>query len=83
MLMLDRRLQIMIDDERYQRLSDIARLRKVSVATVVREQIDAGLGYRDIDRQEAGKRILEAEPMPVPSVEDLLKELDEIRAGGL
>ena len=83
MLMLDRRLQILIDDERYRKLSEIARQRKVSVATVVREQIDAGLGSRDLDREEAGRRILAAEPMAVPSVQDLLKELDELRTGGL
>ena len=40
MSMLTRRLQVLLDDSRYQRLEAAARRRRVSVATVVREAID-------------------------------------------
>ncbi len=41
--MLDRRLQILLDETRHQRVVALARARGVSVATVVREAIDRGL----------------------------------------
>ena len=40
MSMLDRRLQILIDEERWSRLEDEASRRQVSVSTLVREAID-------------------------------------------
>ncbi len=64
MCMLERRLQILLDEGRYQRISSLAKARGVSVATVVREAIDHGLP---------------AEPMPVPPPETLRGELDELR----
>jgi hypothetical protein len=80
MHMLGRRLQILIDEARYRRLRERARRRKVSVATIIREAIDAA----DIDpraRADAGRAILAAPKMPVPPLVELKGELDEIRAG--
>lgn len=84
MLMFDRRLQILIDEGRYRRLAAAADGRRVSVARVVRDAIDAALPV-DIERKrEAWEAILAAEPIPVPArVEELKAELDEIRSGGL
>ena len=48
---LEHRLQILIDDERHRRITALARERGVSVATVVREAIDRGLGAADDKRQ--------------------------------
>ena len=80
MLMLTRRLQILVDDERYQALERAARARHVSVATVVRDAIDRDLAAPQADRTAAGRRILAATPMPVPaSPADLRRELDEAR----
>ena len=79
MRMLQRRLQVLIDDERYERLHALAADRGVSVGTLVREAIDRGLASPDRRRAAAGARILAAAPMPVPSVDDLLTELDELR----
>ena len=80
MCMLSRRLQILIDEERYERLAEESRRRKVSVAEVIRESIDLALPPRWSDRLTAGAAILEAEPMDVPaSVTDLKAELDEFR----
>ncbi len=77
---LDRRLQILIDGERHERITQLAAERGVSVATVVREAIDRGLPATDARRRAAGQAILDAEPMPVPDVPELLEELDELRS---
>lgn len=76
---LDRRLQILIDDDRHHRITALARERGVSVATIVREAIDRGLGTTAARRREAGRRILEADDMPVPDVAELKAELDALR----
>ncbi|MGH3149800.1 MAG: ribbon-helix-helix protein, CopG family, partial [Streptosporangiaceae bacterium] len=41
--MLTHRLQILIDDERYERVRAVARQRGTSVANVIREALDRGL----------------------------------------
>lgn len=80
MSMLQRRLQVLIDDERHARLQALAQERGVSVGTLVREAIDRGLAAPDARRAAAGARILGAEPMAVPdSVDELLEELDALR----
>ena len=73
MCMLDRRLQILLDEGRYQRISSLAKARGVSVATVVREAIDHGLPA------EPARLLLSAEPMPAPRPETLRGELEELR----
>jgi hypothetical protein len=79
MLMLERRLQVLIDDERHVRLTEAARERGVSVATVVREAIDRGLGPAAGRREAAGRRLLDAPDMEVAGVDELKAELDELR----
>jgi hypothetical protein len=79
LMSLDRRLQILIDEERQRRISAIAEERGVSVATVVREAIDRGLARPDAQRQAATRRLLEAPDMPVPDPAELRSELDELR----
>ena len=77
MCMLTHRLQLLLDDERYERVHALARQRGTSVATVIREAIDRGLPATQRRRSAAARRILGAEPMPV---EGLLAELDDLRA---
>jgi hypothetical protein len=79
MCMLERRLQILLDEERYRRVADQARRRGVSVARIIREAIDAMLPGGDAKRPAAARRILQAERMKVPDVRHLRKELDELR----
>jgi hypothetical protein len=79
MSMLSRRLQVLVDDERYRRLEAAARRRRVSVATVVRDAIDRDLGSPALARAAAGRRFLDAAPMEVGSVDELLDELDALR----
>ncbi len=77
---LDRRLQILLDEDRHARLVAVAQERGVSVATVVREAIDRGLPAPDAKRRAAARRILASEPIPVPDPEDLVAELAALRA---
>jgi hypothetical protein len=73
------RFQILLDDERYERVTSLARDRKVSVAAVIREAIDRGLPAPPRRRAAAFRRILVAEPMPVSGPVALRAELDESR----
>jgi hypothetical protein len=77
---LDRRLQILLDDERHRRISTVARERGVSVATVVREAIDRGLANPETRRRAAGRRLLDAPDMTVPEPAELRAELEALRA---
>lgn len=76
---MDRRLQLLLDEDRYRRVAALARHRGTSVAAVIREAIDRGLPSEDRRREKAAKRILGAEPMEVTETADLLIELDELR----
>ena len=53
------------------------------MASVIREAIDAHTSATPGRREAAWARILEAEPMPVPSPADLHAELEEMRGRGL
>lgn len=77
---MDRRLQVLIDQDRHDRLTAIAEERGVSVATVVREAIDRGLPDLADRRRRAARRLLDSPDMPVPDVPELLEELDDLRA---
>ncbi len=80
MHMLERRLQILLDENRYQRVAAEAKHRGVSVASVIREAIDRALPATAPQRQAAGERILSAPDMPVPAdPSELRTELDELR----
>jgi hypothetical protein len=79
MHMLSHRLQLLLDEDRYQRVASLARQRKISVAAVIREAIDHGLPATPQRRGSAAKRILVSEPMQVGEPEDLAAEIDELR----
>jgi hypothetical protein len=75
---LDRRLQLLIDEERYERVAARAKERGMSVGAVIREAIDVAIPDA-ARRRAAGERILAAEPIPVPAtVEELKAEIDEM-----
>jgi len=79
MCMLTHRLQILLDEERYNRVTEIARERGVSTASVIREAIDRGLPTPVQRRRTAFERLMAAPDMPVGDPEDLRAELDELR----
>lgn len=80
MSMFKERLQVMIESEQRARLERHARSRGTSVATLVREAIDAAFPA-DTSRRAAAETILGADPMPVEDPNALLHELDELRGG--
>jgi hypothetical protein len=81
MHMLTRRLQILLDDRQYARLESYARSRGLSVGAAVREVIDKAIPSDAARRRAAGRAILSAKPVEVGSIDDLKRELGEIRAG--
>ena len=83
MHVLERRLQILLDEPRYRRLAARARERKVSIASVVRDAIDEALPADLAKKKAAWEAIKRADPVPVPAaVEELRGELDEAHARG-
>jgi hypothetical protein len=79
--MLAHRFQVLLDDERYRRVKELARERGVSTATVIREAIDRGLPEPAHRRRAAGRLILDASDMPVPEdLAELRHELDAERS---
>ncbi len=79
--MLDRRLQVLIDEERWLRLEHEAQRRRVPVSVLVREAIDERYPTDAEDRRWALQAILDAEPMEVPDdPRDLKAELDDVYA---
>jgi hypothetical protein len=80
MLMLkSKRLQVLIDEEQFRRLEAAAEQRKVPVAVVVREALDARLALHPSERQAAAQAILSAPRMKVPTPKELRAELDALR----
>ncbi len=78
MCMYERRLQLLLDKERYERVAARARRRRVSVATVIREAIDTALPSAGQGRRAAADRILAATPISLPDdPAELRRELDE------
>jgi hypothetical protein len=77
--MLDRRFQILLDGERYERLQSAARARKVSVAALIRDAIDRAFPPASPKKARAVERILSAPDMPVPELAELRAELEELR----
>jgi len=78
---LTRRLQVLLDEERYVRLERAAERRGISVAAVVREAIDRMFGGEEIDRQAAGEKLLSAEPMEVEGWRETKRHLADEMAG--
>ncbi len=79
MSMYSHRLQILLDDQRHERIAAAARQRGVPVATIVREAIDRGLAAPDSRRRAAARRLLDASDMPVPPPGELKEELETLR----
>jgi len=80
MSMLDRRLQVLIDEDRLGRLEREATRRRVPVAVLVREAIDERYPGDADERRAALQALLDAEPMVVPQPGELREELEGIRS---
>jgi hypothetical protein len=74
--MLEHRLQILLDDDRYQKVVSEARRRGVSIAAVIREALDRLPSHVEA-RRSAIDAILDADTMAVPKdPADLRREVD-------
>jgi hypothetical protein len=82
--MYSERLQILMSREQRQRLESEARRRKASVASVVRDAVDAelGRGSRE-DRLQAVAEIAKIKGVPYLPPDELRKAIDEARAEGI
>ena len=78
---LTHRLQLLLEESQYVRLSARAEHEGRSVGSLVREAIDVVWTEADAVRRTAVDTILGAERMDVPDVEELRRELDDARAG--
>ncbi len=76
-MVMDRRLQLLLDEERHQRMAAVARQQRISVAAVIRDAIDRSLEPGGQRRSAAASRFLAAPAMEVPAADDLLDERDD------
>jgi hypothetical protein len=83
MSMLNRRLQVLIDQDRWVRLERESERRGVPVAVLVRDAIDERYPSGAPERRAALQAVLQAEPMTVPEPDELHEELEAIRARAL
>lgn len=70
MATLERRLQILLDEERYSRVAEQAARRGASVATVIRDAIDLAYPSNIDVRVEAVNRLLGFESTDTPDHDD-------------
>jgi hypothetical protein len=80
--MYERRLQLLLDQGRYERVAARARRRNVSVATVIREAIDLAVPGDDADRRAAADAILSGPRVRLPDPDavraDVLEAHDRV-----
>ena len=75
---MSHRLQILLDEEQYDRLTQRAKAQGRSVGALIREAVDHMWTGTDIRKAALLDAILADAPMPVPEPADLALELDEI-----
>lgn len=73
---MTRRLQLLLDEDRYQKVAAAAAEQHRSVASVIREAIDRSLAPKADRRAAAARAILAAEPVDAPKISELRRELD-------
>jgi hypothetical protein len=73
--MLNRRLQVLIDDDRWERLQRRSAETGASVGELVRRAIDDGLPVSDREREAAAASFLAAAPMPVGDWDEMKREM--------
>jgi hypothetical protein len=79
---LERRVHVLLDEERYQRVAAVAKERNSSVGAVIRDAIDKAVPDELALKRAAWERIRSAPLVPAPEPEELKAELDELRSGG-
>lgn len=77
MATLTRRLQILIEEDRYARLEHIARARGTTVAALVRAALDEVYPSETLSARTAAERFLERAPIDIGVWEDAKQEIEE------
>jgi len=79
---LTRRLQVLIDEDQYQRLTHTATAEGCSVGSLIRRAIDLTWSEPDATRMRAAESVFSAALMPVPElVADLRQEIGQAHSG--
>lgn len=74
---LTRRLQVLVDENRWARLEQQAKRRGTSVATLVREAIDAAFPDGELGAAESAERFLRRPPLDIGDWETAKRELED------
>jgi hypothetical protein len=77
MALLTRRLQVLLDEERFDQLEQLAQRRRTTVAALVRAALDRTLAEQGMARDQAADRFLNRPAVDFGPWEDLKSELDE------
>ncbi len=82
MSMLNRRLQVLIDEARWRRLEAESERRRVPVSVLVRDAIDRAYGGVTLDDRQAAWEFLKSQPPgPVPAAVEDVKALIRAQSG--
>jgi hypothetical protein len=76
-----RRTQLLLDDERWQRVQRRADETGASFGEVIRRAIDVGIPAPQSERSAAIRRLLDAEPIAVKDWDDWKREIRDERLG--
>jgi plasmid stability protein len=81
---LNRRTQLLLDDELHRRLRETAAQRGMSMGALIREAIDEKLASIQDTRARAIRELLDAEPMPVEDWPIMKRQMiEDMNAGGM
>lgn len=80
---LTRRLQVLIDDVRWERLEDLARRRGASIGTLVREALDRTYGLGGVDPAVAAEAFLARPPLDLGEWDDAKREIEAMAERGM
>jgi plasmid stability protein len=82
--LLNRRTQLLLDDDLHRRLRETAAERGISLGALIREAIDEKLARVQDARAEAIQRLLDAEPMPVEDWPVMKRQMiEDMNTGGM
>lgn len=81
---LNRRTQLLLDDDLHRRLRETAEQRGISMGALIREAIDEKLASTQDARARAIDELLASEPMPVEDWPIMKRQMiEDMNAGGM
>ena len=84
MPLLNRRTQLLLDDDLHRRLQEAAAERGMSLGALIREAIDEKLSRAQETRAKAIDKLLAAEPLPVEDWPVMKRQMiEDMNAGGM